>query len=99
MGLAESPDAVGEVFNIGASNEVTIYQLAEIVKARTGSSSEIIRIPYDKAYEAGFEDMRRRVPDISKIERLIGWKPTTNLETTIDQIIAYQKPRLSGGSM
>ncbi|MGQ9848853.1 MAG: GDP-mannose 4,6-dehydratase [Aggregatilineaceae bacterium] len=87
--LAVSDAAIGEVFNIGSHEEVTIRELAERVKARTGSQSEIVLIPYDQAYEVGFEDMRRRVPDISKIKRVIGWEPTTPLDATIDQIVAY----------
>ncbi len=79
----------GEVFNIGSNEEVTIYELAERVKARTGSNSEIVLIPYEQAYEAGFEDMRRRVPDLRKIEAAIGWKPRTTLDETIDQIVAF----------
>ncbi|MCC7449687.1 MAG: GDP-mannose 4,6-dehydratase [Anaerolineae bacterium] len=94
IGLAESPQAVGQVFNIGTNEEITIYELAERVRTRTGSNSEIITIPYDQAYEAGFEDMRRRVPDVSKIKQIIGWQPTTPLDETIDQIIVYQKARL-----
>jgi len=92
--LGEAENANGEVFNIGSNEEVSIRQLAERVIARTGSTSEIKLIPYDQAYEAGFEDMRRRVPDVSKIKRVTGWEPTTPLDVTIDQIIAYQKPRL-----
>ncbi|PJF42388.1 MAG: nucleoside-diphosphate sugar epimerase [Candidatus Thermofonsia Clade 1 bacterium] len=94
IGLGEAPNVNGEVFNIGSNEEISIYQLAERIKARTGSHSEIQLIPYDQAYEAGFEDMRRRVPDISKIRACIGWQPTTPLDETIDQIIAYQKTRL-----
>ncbi len=73
---------------------ISICELAERVRARTGSSSEIVTIPYDQAYEAGFEDMRRRVPDVGKIKQTIGWEPTTLLDETIDQIITYQKGRL-----
>lgn len=94
IGLAEAPKAVGEVFNIGAKEEITIRQLAERVLARTSSKSEITLVPYDKAYEAGFEDMRRRVPDTNKIHQAIGWEPSTPLDVTIDQIIAYQRERL-----
>jgi UDP-glucose 4-epimerase len=94
IGLSDMPRAVGEVFNIGADSEISIHRLAECVRERAGSHSEIVTVPYDQAYEAGFEDMRRRVPDISKINRLAGWKPTSTLDETIDQIIAYQKPRL-----
>ncbi len=96
IGLGESPQAVGEVFNIGSNEEITIYDLADQVRARTNSQSEIVLVPYDQAYEAGFEDMRRRVPDISKIRQTIGWEPITPLDETIDQIIAYQKGRLKG---
>lgn len=94
IGLADSPAAVGEVFNIGSDQEITIYELAECVRERTKSASEIVIIPYDQAYEAGFEDMRRRIPDIRKIRDAINWQPVTALEQTIDQIIDYQKARL-----
>jgi UDP-glucose 4-epimerase len=94
IGLGEASNVNGEVFNIGSNEEISIYALAERIKARTGSRSEIQLIPYDQAYEAGFEDMRRRVPDIRKIRACIGWQPTTPLDETIDQIIAYQKTRL-----
>jgi UDP-glucose 4-epimerase len=94
IGLGEASNVNGEVFNIGSNEEISIYALAERIKARTGSHSEIQLIPYDQAYEAGFEDMRRRVPDIRKIRACIGWQPTTPLDETIDQIIAYQKTRL-----
>ncbi|HVO44560.1 MAG TPA: GDP-mannose 4,6-dehydratase [Aggregatilineales bacterium] len=93
IGLANTPRAVGEVFNIGSGDEITIRQLAERVRTRTGSSSEIVTVPYDQAYEAGFEDMRRRVPDLRKIKDFVGWEPTTSLDETIDQLIAYQKTR------
>src|SRR5690606_19539029 len=86
--LAEAPQAVGEVFNIGASEEVTIMELAERVRARAGSQSEIRLVPYEEAYETGFEDFRRRVPNLEKIKNTIGWVPTTSLDETIDQIIA-----------
>ncbi len=87
--LACTEDAVGEVFNIGTNEEVTIHELAELVKARTSSDSDIVFVPYDQAYEIGFEDMRRRVPDVSKIRGVVGWEPSTPLETTIDQIVEY----------
>lgn len=95
IGLAESPRAVGEVFNIGTNEEVTICELAERVLQRTGSNSQIVLVPYDQAYEAGFEDMRRRIPDIHKIKDFINWVPTTQLDETIDQIINYQRVRLA----
>lgn len=87
--LGESDSVSGQVFNIGNNHEITIRQLAEKVKERTGSASELMFIPYDQAYEAGFEDMRRRVPDVSKIKAAVGWEPTLSLETTIDQIVDY----------
>lgn len=90
-GLAEHAAAVGEVYNIGSGEEVTILQLAERVRARVDSASEIRLVPYEEAYEAGFEDFRRRVPNVAKIHAAIGWAPATTLDETIDQIIAYQR--------
>jgi UDP-glucose 4-epimerase len=87
--LAHEPRAVGEVFNIGNVGEVTIRDLAEKVKAMTGSASPIQMIPYDEAYEAGFEDMPRRVPDISKIHALIGYQPKMNLDQIIATVIEH----------
>ncbi len=94
IGLAESPRAVGEVFNIGSNEEISIYELAERVRALSGSTSEIVFVPYAEAYEEGFEDMRRRIPDIRKIQGAIEWSPTTPLDATIKQIIDYYKSRL-----
>jgi len=93
--LSECEAAVGDVFNIGSQEEVTIRELAERVRERTNSQSEIVTIPYNEAYEEGFEDMRRRVPDISKVQRLIGWKPRKTLNETLDEVIAYFR---TGGS-
>ncbi|MBE2267448.1 MAG: GDP-mannose 4,6-dehydratase [Anaerolinea sp.] len=95
--LSEAPGAVGQVFNIGSSEEVTIQQLAERVRERAGSRSEIKLIPYDEAYEAGFEDFRRRVPALGKIKAVVQWEPTTPLNDTIDQIIAYQREEKQHG--
>ncbi len=89
--LSQCPEAVGEVFNIGNNEEITILELAKRVIARTGSHSEIQLVPYEQAYKPGFEDMRRRVPDIRKIKRYVGWEPTTGLDQTIDQIVAYMR--------
>ena len=86
--LARHPQAVGEVFNIGNTNEITMNALAELIKQMTGSESGITHIPYDQAYEQGFEDMPRRVPDISKIQRLIGYQPTVALEQILERVIA-----------
>jgi UDP-glucose 4-epimerase len=89
IALINEPRAVGEVFNIGNGNEITIDDLAKKVKAMTASTSEIVRIPYDQAYESGFEDMPRRVPDVTKINRLVGYKPTVELDETLDRVIEY----------
>lgn len=90
--LSVNDDAIGQVFNIGTSEEVTILELAERVKSLAGSSSEIKLIPYEDAYETpGFEDFRRRVPSIDKINSLTGWQPSTTLDETIQQIINYYR--------
>jgi UDP-glucose 4-epimerase len=80
-------DAVGEVFNIGSQEEVTIRQLAERIRTRAGSRSPITYIPYDQAYQPGFEDMMRRVPSLEKIKRLIAYTPTRGLDEIIDAVI------------
>jgi UDP-glucose 4-epimerase len=87
MALADEPRAVGQVFNIGNGHEITIRALAERVKALTGSASPIVTIPYDQAYEAGFEDMPRRVPDISKIRALVGYEPKVQLDEILRAVI------------
>jgi UDP-glucose 4-epimerase len=87
IGLMDEPAAVGEIFNIGTDEEVTIDDLAHRVKTMTASSSEIVHVSYDQAYAPGFEDMDRRVPDIAKIGRVIGWRPTLNLDQTLEAVI------------
>ncbi len=94
-GLAEHPQAVGQVFNVGNTEEVTINQLAERVIAMTSSSASIQHVPYDQAYAPGFEDMHRRVPSIDKIQRLIGYHPRYNLEAMLERIIEYERTRLN----
>jgi UDP-glucose 4-epimerase len=89
VGLMDHPGAVGEVFNVGSSEEVTIQSLAERVQALTGSTSEIIHIPYEKAYGEGFEDMPRRVPDISKVQALIGYQPRKTLDEILLGVIDF----------
>jgi UDP-glucose 4-epimerase len=91
--LAQHPGAVGQVFNIGSTEEISIGALAERVRTRTGSSSPIVTLPYDQAYEAGFEDMPRRVPDISKLHALIGYRPTVGLDEILDQVIEDRRNR------
>ena len=100
LGLLGSPLAQGEIVNIGSPHEISILNLAEKVKSIVGSSSEIVKVPYDQAYpEGGFEDMRRRVPCICKISRLIGWSPATSLDDMIARTIgpARHQPPLPAG--
>ncbi|MHB9034255.1 MAG: GDP-mannose 4,6-dehydratase [Anaerolineae bacterium] len=89
--LAVAPAAVGEVYNVGSTEEITIEQLARMTIAKTKSASRVTLVPYEQAYEAGFEDMHRRVPDIGKIRALIGWQPSINLDGTLDRVIAYYR--------
>jgi UDP-glucose 4-epimerase len=93
IALWQSPNTVGQLFNIGSQEEVTILQLAERIKARAGSPSEIRLIPYNEAYGDGFEDFRRRVPGISKTQQIVEWVASTPLDDTIDQMIAYYHQR------
>src|SRR4029079_1755063 len=77
--LSQHGQAYGEVFNIGHTKDISIYELAVLIKTMVGSVSEIQCIPYDQAYEAGFEDMHRRLPDIRKLQQTIGYQPTLDL--------------------
>ena len=92
-GLIDHPDATGEIFNIGSQEEVTIYELAKKIKSLTKSASEIVFVPYEEAYEEGFEDMVRRVPDITKITNLIDYKPALSLEEILQRIIDFSSAR------
>lgn len=89
--LAASEDSIGEVFNIGGIGEISIRQLAERITQLTNSNSKIKYIPYESVYPVGFEDMQRRVPDTSKIQRLLGWKPNLNLDQIIADVIGFIK--------
>ncbi len=91
VGLSSVPEAEGQVYNIGSREEINILDLARKVKAKTGSQSQILLVPYEQAHAAGFEDMRRRMPDTGKVNALIGWEPTIRLEQTLDEIIAYYR--------
>ncbi len=90
VGLIDHPEAPGQVFNIGSDFEISIRELAERVKALTKSTSEIVFVPYEKAYEEGFEDMARRVPDVSKITRLMGYQPKVSLDEILQRVIHHQ---------
>jgi UDP-glucose 4-epimerase len=87
--LVQHPKAVGRVFNVGNGYEISIRALAERVKALAKSSSEIVTIPYDEAYEAGFEDMPRRVPDTSRVHELIGYEPKVQLDEILERVIEH----------
>jgi len=89
MKLTDEPSAVGGVFNVGNTHEVSIRELADRVKTLSGSQSIIQYVPYDEAYEAGFEDMPRRVPDISKIRDLVGYQPKLELNDIIKTVIEH----------
>jgi UDP-glucose 4-epimerase len=89
--LMAGEEHYGEVFNIGSTEEVSMSELAERVRARTGSSSPIQLLPYEDAYGAGFEDMRRRVPDVAKIERALGWRASRSLDEILDDVIEHQR--------
>ncbi len=95
VALMDHPDAVGQVFNIGSNEEVNIKTLAERVKAMTESKSEIVLVPYSEAYEEGFEDMPRRVPDISKVSALVGFRPSLTLDQILAQVIAFFRDEAS----
>lgn len=89
--LGDLDTAYGQIFNVGSDEEISIINLAHLVNEMAGSSSPINLIPYDEAYEAGFEDMRRRVPDLRKIKAAISYKPRTNLRSIIKSVIDYEK--------
>lgn len=91
--LMDHSDSVGQVFNIGSTEEISIVQLAEKVKELTNSRSEIVFVPYDEAYEEGFEDMPRRVPDTSKINQLVGFKPVMTLDGILQSVVDYHRGR------
>jgi UDP-glucose 4-epimerase len=93
--LMDHADSVGQVFNIGSSEEISIVKLAEKVKELTDSKSEIVFVPYDEAYEEGFEDMPRRVPDTSKINQLVGFKPEMALDGILKSVISFHRGRPS----
>jgi UDP-glucose 4-epimerase len=95
VALALEPRAVGQVFNLGATSEISIEDLARRVIAITKSNSKLVYVPYDQAYESGFEDMRRRVPDISKAGKLVGYRPRVTLDETIRRVAAHVRTELA----
>lgn len=95
IALMSHPGALGEVFNLGSQEEISIGDLARKVVALTESKSKIVYVPYDQAYEEGFEDMQRRIPDTTKANRLVGFKPTVALDEVLQMVIAEFRKRLS----
>jgi UDP-glucose 4-epimerase len=93
--LMDHPDAIGQVFNVGSTEEISILDLAQRVKELTKSDSEITFIPYGEAYEEGFEDMPRRVPDTTKVRELVGFRPQTPLDGILRSVINHQSGRLN----
>jgi len=91
IGLAEHPEAPGQVYNIGNTEEVSIGELAERVKAMCGSDSPIVKIPYSEAYAPGFEDMQRRVPDTTRLRKLIGWQARRSLDEILAGVVSYER--------
>lgn len=89
--LVDTPSAFGQVFNIGSEQEISINDLAGLVREATGGRSQIIHAPYEEVYEEGFEDLQRRVPDLGKLEGAIGYKPSTPIETIVDRVIAHAR--------
>lgn len=94
LGVVEPTEAEGQVYNVGSQDEVSILDLADRIRTITASSSEIVFVPYDEAYEAGFEDMQRRRPDTTRIRRLLGWSPASNLDAIIADVADDLKTRL-----
>jgi UDP-glucose 4-epimerase len=92
--LMRRDEAYGQVFNIGSTDEISMWNLAVRVRRITASSSDIVIVPYDDAYEAGFEDMRRRVPDTTKVQQLLGWKPTRTLDEILRHVADSQRAEL-----
>ncbi len=91
MRLIALPAAHGQVFNIGSDREISINALAELVKSATGNTAKIRHIPYEEAYDEGFEDLMRRVPDVGKLEKAIGFKPNISIEKIVDRVIAWER--------
>lgn len=94
VGIMNSSKATGQIFNIGNDDPITILELAHKIKSAAGSSSKIVVIPYDTAYEKGFEDMQIRIPDISKIKEYIGFEPNMRIDSIIESVVSYMKKEL-----
>ena len=98
VSLLDHPSSPGRPYHVGAWNEITIRRLAELVIERTGSSSPIETVPYDRAYVRGFEDMERRLPDVSRIRELTGWEPRRSLGEIVADVIAFERSKLGAAA-
>jgi nucleoside-diphosphate-sugar epimerase len=98
VGMSLSPAAEGGIFNVGSEREITILDLARRIIRLAGSASPIEFVPYERAYRSDFEDMRRRVPNIGRIRRLIGWEPRISLDQTLEEVIAEFRARAESAS-
>ena len=96
VALMGTPESVGRVFNIGSSTEVPIIELARRVIEHTESDSEIQFVPYDEAYDQGFEELGRRKPDTSAVHELTGWEPELTVDDAIEDVIAFERARRGG---
>ena len=96
--LAREEQAVGAIFNIGSSSQVTILELAQIIKEMTGSSSEIICVPHASAYGEGVDDVARRLPDVTKMRSLLGYQPDRELRDILEDAIAYENEGLASSA-
>jgi UDP-glucose 4-epimerase len=97
VSLLDHPDSVGGVFNVGSQNEVSINELAELIIGMTGSRSRVVHVPYEVAYEEGFEDMERRYPDLGRIGALTGWRPQRSLDQILADVVSYERAGLPVG--
>jgi UDP-glucose 4-epimerase len=97
--LLRRDELSGEVLNIGSTEEVSILELGHRVREAVGSESEVVLVPYEEAYESGFEDLPRRIPDVSKIERVLGWRPTRDLGEILDDVIRAEREAAVGVSV
>lgn len=98
LGLMDRDEAVGGVYNVGHESEITVRDLAELVKERTGSDSEVKLVPYEEAFGSGFEDLERRRPDTTRIRELLGWEPTRDIEGMVDDVVAYHREEMGASS-
>ena len=98
IALADHPEANGEIYNIGSVEEISILNLAQRIKEMVASVSNVVMIPYERAYDHGFEDMMRRVPSVDKLHAITGFRPQTSLNEIIDRVAAFFRDRANAGT-